>query len=122
MTIVRFGTDQSGMGFGNRFAERQPHSHAPCRCQVNTFDSLTFPMIWDARCRVALVSSHSSYGRAGGAVFGDQCSPYSDTTVLSAMACGCDLMDHVLTQLPQALLAATISIVLYLGIGFIILW
>lgn len=56
----------------------------------------------------------------GGAVFGDQCSPYSDTTVLSSMACGADLMDHVLTQLPLALLAAGISIVLYTLIAFFI--
>jgi len=49
----------------------------------------------------------------GGAVFGDQCSPFSDTTVLSAMACGADLMDHVATQLPMALTAAGISMVLY---------
>lgn len=56
----------------------------------------------------------------GGAVFGDQCSPYSDTTVLSAMACGADLMDHVLTQLPLALAAAGISIVLYVVIAFAI--
>ncbi len=55
----------------------------------------------------------------GGAVFGDQCSPYSDTTVLSSMACGADLMDHVLTQLPLALLAAGISMVLYVLIAFI---
>ena len=54
----------------------------------------------------------------GGAVFGDQCSPYSDTTVLSSMACGSDLMDHVLTQLPLALLAAGISMVLYVAIAF----
>jgi len=45
----------------------------------------------------------------GGAVFGDQCSPISDTTILSAMFTGCDLMDHVTTQLPLALLAATIG-------------
>jgi len=42
----------------------------------------------------------------GGAVFGDQCSPISDTTILSALATGADLMDHVLTQLPLALAAA----------------
>jgi Na+/H+ antiporter NhaC len=35
----------------------------------------------------------------GGAVFGDQCSPISDTTILSSLACGGDLMDHVTTQL-----------------------
>ncbi len=42
----------------------------------------------------------------GGAVFGDQCSPISDTTILSAMFTGCDLLDHVRTQLPLALAAA----------------
>ncbi len=57
----------------------------------------------------------------GGAVFGDQCSPFSDTTVLSSMACGADLMDHVFTQLPLALLAAGISIVLYVLIAFLAL-
>jgi Na+/H+ antiporter NhaC len=56
----------------------------------------------------------------GGGVFGDQCSPISDTTILSALACGADLMDHVLTQLPIALVAATISILLYTAIAFAI--
>jgi Na+/H+ antiporter NhaC len=45
----------------------------------------------------------------GGAVFGDQCSPISDTTILASLACGCDVMDHVLTQLPLALAAATVG-------------
>jgi len=49
----------------------------------------------------------------GGAVFGDQCSPISDTTILSSLACGSDLMDHVVTQLPIAMAAAGISIVIY---------
>ncbi len=49
----------------------------------------------------------------GGAVFGDQCSPISDTTILSSLACGSDLMDHVLTQLPIAATAAGISILIY---------
>lgn len=49
----------------------------------------------------------------GGAVFGDQCSPISDTTVLSSLACGSDLMDHVVTQLPIAISAAAISILIY---------
>jgi Na+/H+ antiporter NhaC len=47
----------------------------------------------------------------GGAAFGDQCSPISDTTVLSAMCTGCDLMDHVRTQLPQASVAALMAAV-----------
>ncbi len=54
----------------------------------------------------------------GGAVFGDQCSPISDTTILSSLACGSDLMDHVNTQLPLALVAAGLSGVLYTLIGF----
>jgi len=53
----------------------------------------------------------------GGSVFGDQCSPISDTTILSALACGSDLMDHVNTQLPLAMIAASLSAVLYLLIS-----
>jgi Na+/H+ antiporter NhaC len=56
----------------------------------------------------------------GGAVFGDQCSPISDTTILSSLACGADLMDHVLTQLPIAMMAAGIAIALYTGIALVI--
>ena len=41
-----------------------------------------------------------------GAVFGDHCSPLSDTTIVSSIACGVDPMDHVRTQLPYALVAA----------------
>ena len=44
-----------------------------------------------------------------GSVFGDQCSPVSDTTVLSSMSTGCDLMDHVRTQAPQAIFAAALA-------------
>jgi Na+/H+ antiporter NhaC len=47
----------------------------------------------------------------GGAVFGDHCSPISDTTILSSMASGCDHVDHVRTQLPYALFAASVAIV-----------
>ena len=44
-----------------------------------------------------------------GAVFGDHCSPISDTTILSSMASSVDHIDHVRTQLPYALLAAFIG-------------
>ena len=53
----------------------------------------------------------------GGSVFGDQCSPISDTTILSSLATGCDLMDHVLTQLPMALWAAAGAAALYTAIA-----
>lgn len=57
----------------------------------------------------------------GGSVFGDQCSPISDTTILSSLACGSDLMDHVNTQLPLAMIAATVSATLYLLISLWVL-
>ncbi len=44
-----------------------------------------------------------------GSIFGDHCSPISDTTVLSSMASGCDHVDHVRTQLPYALLVAFVG-------------
>jgi len=48
-----------------------------------------------------------------GSVFGDQCSPISDTTILSAMTTGCDLMDHVKSQLVPATLAASMAGILW---------
>ncbi len=50
----------------------------------------------------------------GGGVFGDQTSPLSDTTILSSVSTGADLMDHTLTQLPLAVLAAVIAGALFL--------
>lgn len=44
-----------------------------------------------------------------GSIFGDHCSPISDTTVLSSMASGCDHVDHVRTQLPYALVVAFVG-------------
>ncbi len=54
-----------------------------------------------------------------GSVYGDQCSPISDTTVLSAMCTGCDLMDHVKTQIPQASVAAALAAVCWTSIAFL---
>lgn len=53
-----------------------------------------------------------------GAVFGDHCSPISDTTILSSTGAGCNLMDHVTTQLPYALISAGIAATGYLVLGF----
>jgi Na+/H+ antiporter NhaC len=53
-----------------------------------------------------------------GATFGDHCSPISDTTILSAMGSGVDLMTHVRTQLPYALLVGLVSLIAgYLLVG-----
>jgi Na+/H+ antiporter NhaC len=46
----------------------------------------------------------------GGAVWGDHCSPISDTTVLSSVASGCDHIEHVRTQLPYALLVGFVGL------------
>jgi Na+/H+ antiporter NhaC len=46
-----------------------------------------------------------------GAVFGDHCSPISDTTILSSMASASDHIDHVRTQLPYALLVAVVGMI-----------
>lgn len=46
-----------------------------------------------------------------GGLFGDHCSPVSDTTVLSSLGAACDHIDHVRTQVPYAILAATISVI-----------
>ncbi|XBJ50438.1 Na+/H+ antiporter NhaC family protein [Shewanella sp. H8] len=53
-----------------------------------------------------------------GAVFGDHCSPISDTTILSSTGATCHHIDHVVTQLPYALIAALISFVGYIVLGF----
>ena len=70
-----------------------------------------------------------------GAVFGDHCSPISDTTVLSSMASACDHIDHVWTQLPYALSAALVGMLvgdiptaygfpvwLSLPLGAVVIW
>ena len=56
-----------------------------------------------------LLSTTSSV--LAGAIFGDHCSPISDTTVLSSTASECDHVDHVRTQMPYALVVGVISIV-----------
>ena len=70
-----------------------------------------------------------------GAVWADHCSPISDTTILTSMASGCDLMDHVKTQMPYALIAGSTALFagtlpagfgvpwwILLGFGFVILF
>ena len=56
---------------------------------------------------------------AGGGVFGDHCSPLSDTTILSSMGSASDHLDHVKTQLPYAVVCGTVALVAYLAVGLI---
>ena len=56
----------------------------------------------------------------GGGIFGDHCSPVSDTTAVSSLAAGCDILDHVKTQLPYALVCGGITIVGYIVMGLFV--
>ena len=49
-----------------------------------------------------------------GGVFGDHCSPISDTTIISSMAADCEVVEHVKTQLPYALISGVISLFLFI--------
>jgi len=49
-----------------------------------------------------------------GGVFGDHCSPISDTTIISSLASECDVIEHVQTQLPYALLSGVIALILFI--------
>jgi Na+/H+ antiporter NhaC len=53
-----------------------------------------------------------------GAIFGDHCSPLSDTSILSSTGAGCHLMDHVITQIPYCLIKASICLAGFLTYGF----
>ena len=56
----------------------------------------------------------------GGGLFGDHCSPVSDTTCLSSFGAASDHMDHVTTQLPYALAAGAVAVAGYALVGFVV--
>jgi len=53
-----------------------------------------------------------------GGVFGDHCSPISDTTIISSMASDCEVVEHVKTQLPYALISGAIAFILFILFSF----
>ena len=57
----------------------------------------------------------------GGGIFGDHCSPISDTSAVSAIASGCDLLPHVKTQLPYAIFGGGLTFLAYLVTSIIVL-
>ncbi len=57
----------------------------------------------------------------GGGVFGDHCSPISDTTIVSSLAAGCSHLEHVTTQIPYALAAGFASVIGFAAIGLVTL-
>ena len=54
-----------------------------------------------------------------GGVFGDHCSPISDTTIISSMAADCEVIEHVQTQLPYALISGVIALVLFIILSIV---
>ncbi|MCF7803483.1 MAG: sodium:solute symporter [Candidatus Marinimicrobia bacterium] len=76
---------------------------------------LALPLAMDAGVSIPLAVS----AVLGGGVFGDHCSPISDTTVVASMAAATDHIDHVNTQIPYALVSAGIALVIYVIVGFI---
>ncbi len=93
--IIAFSTGTSWGTYAVTFPLAMPLAFAVAQSQ-----GLAHPQFFVILCFAAVMN---------GSVFGDQCSPISDTTVLSSMCTGCDLMDHVRTQLPQASAAAVLA-------------
>jgi Na+/H+ antiporter NhaC len=80
---------------------------------------LVLPLAWAVMVvndMVAMHDYHILYSTIScvlaGAVWGDHCSPISDTTILSSMASGCDHIEHVRTQLPYAMLVGGVALLL----------
>ena len=95
--IIAFSTGTSWGTYAVAFPLAMPLAWAVAGSQ-----GLAYPELFMTLCFAAVMD---------GSVFGDQCSPISDTTVLSSVCTGCDLMDHVKTQIPQASVAAVLAAV-----------
>jgi len=68
----------------------------------------------------AILTSISSI--LAGSIFGDHCSPISDTTVFSSMATSCDHIDHVKTQIPYSLLVGALALICSTVVPFVGQW
>jgi len=82
--------------------------------------ALLVPIAMPIAINLGLPSSLMLAAVLGGGVFGDHCSPVSDTTAVSSLAAGCDILDHVKTQLPYALTCGLFTIVAYLAMGLLV--
>lgn len=78
--------------------------------------TIALPMAINMGVNVPLVAG----AMFGGSIFGDHASPISDTTIMSCATTGCNIIDHVKTQMPYVCAFAVASIVLYGIFGFIL--
>lgn len=76
---------------------------------------IALPMAYSMGINIPLVAG----AMFGGSIFGDHASPISDTTIMTCSTTGCDIIDHIKTQLPYVCSIAVISFVLYLVLGFV---
>ena len=76
---------------------------------------ISLPMAYDMGISIPLVAG----AMFGGSIFGDHCSPISDTTLMTCATTGCDIIDHVKTQAPYCIGMAVISFLLYVVFGFV---
>lgn len=97
--IIAFSTGTSWGTYAIAFPLAMPLAWA-----VAQTEGLTHPEIFLSVCFATVLN---------GSVYGDQCSPISDTTILSSMATGCDLIDHVKTQIIPASFAAAVAAFLW---------
>ncbi len=102
--VIAFSTGTSWGTYAVAFPLAMPLAWAVASAQ-----GLSHPELFMTLCFAAVMD---------GSVYGDQCSPISDTTVLSSMCTGCDLMDHVKTQIPQASVAAGLAAVCWTVVAF----
>ena len=102
--VIAFSTGTSWGTYAVAFPLAMPLAWAVAGAQ-----GLSHPELFMTLCFAAVMD---------GSVYGDQCSPISDTTVLSSVCTGCDLMDHVKTQIPQASIAAGLAAVCWTAIAF----
>ena len=102
--VIAFSTGTSWGTYAVAFPLAMPLAWA-----VAGANGLAHPELFMTLCFAAVMD---------GSVYGDQCSPISDTTVLSSMCTGCDLMDHVKTQIPQASIAAGMAAVCWTTVAF----
>ena len=103
--IIAFSTGTSWGTYAVAFPLAMPLAWAVAGSQ-----GLAHPELYMTLCFAAVMD---------GSVYGDQCSPISDTTVLSSVCTGCDLMDHVKTQIPQASVAAALAAVCWTAVAFL---
>ena len=76
---------------------------------------ISLPMAYDMGTSIPLVAG----AMFGGSIFGDHCSPISDTTIMTCSTTGCDIIDHVKTQTPYCVAMAVVSFLLYVVVGFV---